>query len=164
MSVEWRKCSLHPDVDPEAMWGCPDCLASLRTALAAAQELAQQRYAETAEVTRALHDAYAQTAEAQERAAKAEATVNALEQQDSETCIRLMDKVASTEADRDAAVSARDEAVGYVRAFVGRLTLDSGRCGECGLFGGTPGCEVCDARAFLTRYDAQGQADAAREG
>lgn len=28
--TEWRKCSLHPDVDPERMWGCPDCLVELR--------------------------------------------------------------------------------------------------------------------------------------
>lgn len=30
---EWRKCSLHPTVDPRYMWGCPDCVASLRTDL-----------------------------------------------------------------------------------------------------------------------------------
>lgn len=28
--VEWRKCELHPDVDPDRMWGCPDCLHYLR--------------------------------------------------------------------------------------------------------------------------------------
>lgn len=27
---EWRKCALHPDVNPETMWGCPDCLSALR--------------------------------------------------------------------------------------------------------------------------------------
>ena len=29
---EWRKCPHHPDVDPDRMWGCPDCLAELRMA------------------------------------------------------------------------------------------------------------------------------------
>lgn len=28
--AEWRKCALHPDVNPKTMWGCPDCLAELR--------------------------------------------------------------------------------------------------------------------------------------
>lgn len=30
-ATEWRKCALHPDVDPETMWGCPDCVAGLRS-------------------------------------------------------------------------------------------------------------------------------------
>jgi hypothetical protein len=27
---EWRSCKTHPDVDPNRMWGCPDCVAELR--------------------------------------------------------------------------------------------------------------------------------------
>jgi hypothetical protein len=27
---DWKHCDLHPDVDPDRMWGCPDCLAELR--------------------------------------------------------------------------------------------------------------------------------------
>ena len=28
--ADWRKCALHPDINPATMWGCPDCLAELR--------------------------------------------------------------------------------------------------------------------------------------
>jgi hypothetical protein len=28
--VEWRRCRIHADVNPDTMWGCPDCLATLR--------------------------------------------------------------------------------------------------------------------------------------
>lgn len=27
---DWRRCSEHPEVNGETMWGCPDCLAFLR--------------------------------------------------------------------------------------------------------------------------------------
>jgi len=35
---EWRVCKHHPEVNPETMWGCPDCLAELRHELAQAIE------------------------------------------------------------------------------------------------------------------------------
>jgi len=35
---EWRVCKHHPEVNPETMWGCPDCLAGLRHELAQAIE------------------------------------------------------------------------------------------------------------------------------
>lgn len=28
--TEWRRCKLHPEVNPNRMWGCPDCLFELR--------------------------------------------------------------------------------------------------------------------------------------
>lgn len=28
---EWRRCQTHPDVNGATMWGCPDCLARLRS-------------------------------------------------------------------------------------------------------------------------------------
>jgi len=28
--MEWRKCGKHKDINPDTMWGCPDCLAELR--------------------------------------------------------------------------------------------------------------------------------------
>ena len=45
LEEEWRKCSLHPDVNPATMWGCPDCLAELRRAkLEDARDAARYRW------------------------------------------------------------------------------------------------------------------------
>lgn len=27
---DWRRCAMHPDVNPQTMWGCPDCIVELR--------------------------------------------------------------------------------------------------------------------------------------
>lgn len=47
---EWRKCKTHPAVNPNTMWGCPDCVFELRrevgqlkSALEAAQKEAEAR-------------------------------------------------------------------------------------------------------------------------
>jgi len=38
---EWRVCSKHKDVNPETMWGCPDCLAELRQEVAQVKPLVE---------------------------------------------------------------------------------------------------------------------------
>ena len=36
--TDWRHCDVHPDVNGERMWGCPDCVAELRRHVSALRD------------------------------------------------------------------------------------------------------------------------------